>query len=221
MRHRVVTLLLVLSVTSCAPPPEARRVNEAPTRPSRPSSPRIATVEEPWTPQEREYLEPYRQGGRLFNVFKTAAHHPVLASSFDGFAFGHLNADSFTLPERDRELLILRIGWLCGSQYEWAQHARVARSIGMTDEELLRIIEGPAASGWTPIESTLLRAVDELHADAFITDATWADLAEHYDTQQLMDLVFAVGAYATVSMVLNSFGVQLDDGLTGFPISPE
>ncbi len=219
MRHPIVALLLAVAVVCCAPPREANQdLGEVLTRPSRPSSPRIAPVEEPWTAQQRTYLEPYQREGRLFNVFKTAAHHPALASSFDGFAFGHLNADSFTLPARDRELLILRIGWLCASEYEWAQHARVARSIGFTDAEFLRIIEGPAASGWTPTESALLRAVDELHSDAFITDATWAELAEHYDTQQLMDLVFAVG---TVSMVLNSLGIQLDDGLTGFPVAPQ
>jgi alkylhydroperoxidase family enzyme len=89
----------------------------------------------------------------LFNVFKTAAHHPDAAGSFDAFAFGHINSDANTLSPRHRELLILRIGWLCRSEYEWAAHSDVARSIGFSEEDLVRITEGPDASEWTPFRS--------------------------------------------------------------------
>ncbi len=60
--------------------------------------------------------------------------------------------------------------------------------------------------------------MDELHSDAFISDSTWQSLSEHFDTQQMMDIVFTVGQYNLVSMALNSFGVQLDDGLPGWDI---
>ena len=50
-----------------------------------------------------------------------------------------------------------------------------------------------------------------------ITDATWQALSERYDTKQLMDLVFTVGQYNLVSMALNTLGVQLDEGVDGFP----
>jgi alkylhydroperoxidase family enzyme len=152
------------------------------------------------------------------NVFKTVAHHPDLAKSLDAFAIGHiLNSESSTLLPRHRELLILRIGWLCKSEYEWSAHSRIARDIGFTDDELIRITTGPGAPEWTPFEATLLRAVDELHSDAFVTNATWQALSEQYDTQQLMDLVATVGTYNMVSMILNSWGVQLEEGFTGFP----
>jgi 4-carboxymuconolactone decarboxylase len=180
--------------------------------------PRIPPVEkEEWTDGQRDYLEPYEKAGRLYNVFKTAARHPELARSFDAFAVGHINGPSNTLPARDRELVILRIGWLCGSEYEWAQHSRIARLIGLTDGELVRITQGPDAPGWTPFNATLLRAVDELHRDSFLSDPTWQALGAEYDARQLMDLVFTVGTYNLVSMALNSWGVQLDEGLAGFP----
>jgi 4-carboxymuconolactone decarboxylase len=67
----------------------------------------------------------------------------------------------------------------------------------------------------------LLQAADELHADAFITDATWNALAKRYNQQQLMDVVATVGQYNLVSMFLNSFGVQLDKGVPGFPIAKD
>ena len=76
--------------------------------------------------------------------------------------------------------------------------------------------QGRDAGGWDAFDATLLRAADELHADAFISDATWTALSERYTTEQLMDVVFAVGQYNLVSMALNTFGVQLDTGVKGF-----
>ena len=122
-----------------------------------------------------------------------------------------------TLPPRDRELLILRIGYLRGSEYEWGQHTRIARSVGVTDDEILRVIDGPDAAGWSTFDSALLRAVDELHHDSEVSDATWAELSGRYDTRQLMDLVFTVGQYNLVSIALRTFRVPLDEGVEGFP----
>ena len=82
----------------------------------------------------------------------------------------------------------------------------------MTDSEIRRVGEGPQAAGWTAFEATLLRAVDELHADSFISDATWKGLVEKFNGQQLLDFVFTVGQYHLVSMVLNSVGIQLEEG---------
>jgi len=62
----------------------------------------------------------------------------------------------------------------------------------------------------------LLRATDELHKDAHISDATWQGLSKQYDKKQLMDVVFTVGQYNLVSMALNTLGVQLDGGLPTF-----
>ena len=118
-----------------------------------------------------------------------------------------------TLPPRERELVILRIGWLCRSGYEWGQHVRIARDSGLRDDEIARIARGPDAPGWSELDRALLRATDELHDDAFISDATWQALSQHLDTQQLIDLVFTVGQYQLVSMALNSFGVQPEPGL--------
>ncbi|MDH4016965.1 MAG: carboxymuconolactone decarboxylase family protein, partial [Actinomycetota bacterium] len=116
-----------------------------------------------------------------------------------------------------REIAILRIGWLCRSAYEWGQHVVIGKQCGLDDDDVRRIAEGADAPGWSPLEQAVIRAADELHGDAFVTDETWAALAEHYDTRQLMDLVFAIGQYNLVSMALNSFGVQPEEGLPPLP----
>jgi alkylhydroperoxidase family enzyme len=129
---------------------------------------------------------------------------------------GHILGSS-TLPPRERQILILRTGWLCRCEYEWSQHVIIGRMAGLSDDEIRRITEGPAAPGWDPFEAALLRAVDELRADAMIGDATWAMLTARYGTPELLDLIFTVGQYTMVSMALNTLGVALDPGVEGFP----
>ena len=76
---------------------------------------------------------------------------------------------------------------------------------------------GPDAPVWEPRDAALLRAVDEIDTDRYVSDATWKLLAEHLDRQQLMDLVFTVGNYDLLCMAFNTFGLRLDPGQEGFP----
>lgn len=180
------------------------------------SQPRIAPLTEAeWTDEQREVLEPVQREGRVYNVRATLSRHWVASKKF-GVWGSHIMGDTSTLVPRQREILILRIGWLCQAEYEWGQHVLYGKNAGLTDEEIARIKAGPDAEGWDAFDASLLRAADELHAGAFISDATWAALSERYNTQQLMDVVFTVGQYNLVSMALNTFGVQLDKGVKGF-----
>lgn len=184
------------------------------------TKPRLEPLaEEEWSDEARELLAGLRgpggAGARPLHIFATLAHHPKLLKRW--LVFGnHLLAKS-TLPPRDRELAILRVGWLCRAEYEWGQHVLIARGSGVSDEEISRIAAGPDAPGWDAGDAALLRAVDELHADAFVSDAVWNALAARYDTRQLLDLIFTVGQYHLVSMALNTLGVQRDPGVPGFP----
>jgi alkylhydroperoxidase family enzyme len=170
---------------------------------------------EPLTDDQLDPEVKAQLGGRILNIFRTLAHHPKLMKRW--LVFGNHVLSKSTLTPRDREIAILRVGWLCQAGYEWGQHVIIGKASGLSDEDIDRIIEGADAEGWSPAEKALLRATDELKDDSFISDATWSDLCEHYENKQLMDLVFTVGQYNLVSMALNTFGVQLDDGIDGFP----
>jgi alkylhydroperoxidase family enzyme len=148
--------------------------------------------------------------GRVLNIFKTFLHAPKALRAFLGWGNYILSRRS-ALPEREREMVILRTGWNCRSGYEFAQHARIGKDCGLTDADIAWIKQGPEAEGWSALESAMLRAADELHADQFVSEQTWNDLAELGDKGR-MDLVFTVGQYTQVSMMLNSFGIQLEDG---------
>lgn len=149
-------------------------------------------------------------GGRVLNIFRTLAHAPKALAAFLGWG-NYILSRRNALPEREREMVILRTGWLCKSGYEFAQHTRIGKACGLTDDEIARIKAGPDAPGWTPIESAMLRAADELVAHHFVSNETWAAL-EGLGNKGRMDLVFTVGQYTQVSMMLNSFGIQLEDG---------
>ncbi|MCH8813978.1 MAG: carboxymuconolactone decarboxylase family protein [Chloroflexi bacterium] len=180
------------------------------------SEPRIPPLEaSEWDENLAELKGQLESTDRVLNIYKTLARHPKLLKRWG--VFGTHVLFKSTLPARERELLILRTGWLCQSGYEWGQHVLIGRTAGLTDEEIDRVKEGPDAAGWASADADLLRAADELHNDSFISDATWNALSGRYDTQQMIDLIFVVGQYHTVSMALNSLGVQLDDGIEGLP----
>lgn len=111
------------------------------------------------------------------------------------------------LPKRDHELLAMRASYNCRSRFEWGEHAGFARNAGLTDDEITRIATGADAPGWTAAEAALLRAADELHRSADVTDATWAALASHYDDGQLVEVLYVVGQYTMLSYVANAAGV--------------
>lgn len=181
----------------------------------RPTQPRIEPLpEEQWSDEAKELLSKAQMHGRTLNIFKTLAHHPRLLKRW--MVFGNHVLFRSTLPPRERELVILRIGWLCQAEYEWGQHVIIGKQAGLTEEEIERIKLEPDSAGWSEFDAALIRATDELHEDACIAEATWQVLTTRYNTQQMLDLIFAVGQYNLVSMALNSLGVQLDEGIPGF-----
>ena len=183
-------------------------------------APRITPLPEAeWSEQLHRVLDATPPGFNVRlgenNIFPTLARHEGLFRAwlpFGGFLLGR-----GVLGARERELLILRTGCNCSSDYEWGQHARIAESIGIAPEEIGRVAKGPDADGWSPADATLLRAADELHADAKISEPTWAKLAERYDERALIEIAMLVGHYHMVAFALNSTGVELDEGLEGLP----
>lgn len=176
-------------------------------------NPRVPPVpEEEWNEAQQAALGGAKMGGRTLNIFKTLANHPGLAKRWMVFANHIMGKSSITL--RDREIIILRMGWLCKSGYEWGQHVVIGLQCDLSADEIEQIKTGAESSAWADNERLLLQATDELHADAFISDATWQGLSQYYDTEQLMDIVFTAGQYNLVSMALNTLGVQLDEGMT-------
>jgi|SRR5450756_231302 len=196
---------------------KGRRLSE-PRIPPRPSADWDAEAQDALTA-----LRPPGSAGRpteprrerpVSNILGIFSWHPALAKAF--FAFNNHLFRS-TLSARDREMATVRVAWLRRGEYEWAQHVRMAKTAGLSDEEVDAISAGADSPVWGPRDAALLRSVDEIVADRYVSDETWKRLAEHLDRKQLMDLVFTIGAYDLLAMAMNTFGLELDPGLSGFP----
>ncbi|MDH4145936.1 MAG: carboxymuconolactone decarboxylase family protein [Acidimicrobiia bacterium] len=149
------------------------------------------------------------------NVRATMAHHPVLNRAFGGFANAVLTECS--TPRRQRELVILRMGWNCQAVYEFGQHTMYGMAHGVTAEEVAAVTRPLVMHPWADDDRVLLQMVDDLHADDCVSDATWSELSDRWSTPEIFEFVMAALCYRVVSGFLNTCGVELDDGVPGWP----
>src|SRR5262245_8259673 len=103
------------------------------------------------TPDQKEVLAPMIARGRVLNIMRTLANKPKAAKRFMVWA-NYVMTERNDLPPREREIIILRIGYLCKSGYEWGQHVEFAKRAGLSVEEIERIKQGAGAKGWTEAE---------------------------------------------------------------------
>ena len=151
---------------------------------------------------------------RPSNALGLFANHPELAKPFLTYN-AYLLGRTATITPHIRELAILRVAWRRRCQYEWAQHVRLARKAGVTDEEIARIRAGATSEETGDgIVGLVIAAVDELDAHSTLSDETYRALADKFDDRQLMDLVFTIGTYGLLAMAFNAFGLELDPGLS-------
>lgn len=148
-------------------------------------------------------------------VFTTLARHRRLFRRWLVFAGALMPGGR--LPRADSELLILRVAHNCGSEYEWSQHERIARTAGLTADEVARVRLGASADGWSERQRLLLAAADELHAERSLSDPAWAALRPLCSDAELIELCMLVGHYEMLAMTLNALRVQPDPPPTGSP----
>lgn len=144
---------------------------------------------------------------RPLNVFTTLARHPDLFKRWLGFGGCLLDGK---IPARHRELVILKTAHLRGSDYEWAQHAPIAQSVGVSMEEIASLRAPVEAGDWDAEETVLLRAVEELDHDDTISDGTWEQLHRRMDDAMLIEFVMLVAHYQLLATTLKTLRVQLE-----------
>lgn len=140
-------------------------------------------------------------------VMELFAHHVPLTGTFMSFT-DVLAGDRAMLDPRLRELLILRVAWRTGSGYEWNQHARMGRDAGLTERQLRAVPEGTAAAVWSDQERSLLAAADEMIDRFAIGDDTWQRLTAAFEVAEVFEILFVVGGYLCLAVVLNSIGLR-------------
>ncbi|MFD0691671.1 carboxymuconolactone decarboxylase family protein [Actinomadura fibrosa] len=134
------------------------------------------------------------------------ARHPRVGAPW--LAFSGTLLDGGTLDPRDRELLILRVGWRTRCHYQWAQHVGMAEAAGLSPGQIAAVPRGADAGVWSERDRDLLRAADQLVDGHTVDDAVWRRLAGRFDERRLLELLFVVGGYVCLAMVLNSVGLR-------------
>ena len=177
---------------------------------------RLGPVEDP-SPEQAELLAPYRtfSGGEPYNIFRTLARHPKLFKRSMVLATGLLVKGN--LPPRVREIVILRVAWRAGSNYEWGQHVRIGLDSGLDEAEIAALAAEAAESTWSDADRLAISVTDELCAEDDLADATWDAALAQWGEQDLMELIFLVGNYRMLAGFLNAARFELDEGLEGFP----
>lgn len=182
---------------------------------ARPSAPRIQP--------RADLVDKIRERQRdspvnAINVSATLARNKPLNRAFGPFAQAVLFEGG--LSRRNVELAVLRMGWNCQAVYEFGQHTLFGRDAGLSGEEIYAVTRPLDQHPWTDEERTVLAVVDELYADDCVGEETWNAAAAIFDDAEMLHLVMAAGCYRVVSGVLNSCGVELDDGVPGWPSPP-
>ena len=144
------------------------------------------------------------QGGEPPPTISVLAHQPALLEPF--LTWAAALALEGKLPRRDHEILALRTARNFGSSFEWHEHVRFARSVGLNNDEIEHIRIEAGEHAWTAHEMALIQVADDLHTDHVIGDETWNALAAHYSDAELVEIPYIVGQYALLSMVANAIG---------------
>ncbi|WP_051062901.1 carboxymuconolactone decarboxylase family protein [Ilumatobacter nonamiensis] len=188
--------------------------DDAPDSP-RPSEPRIQPITEFDGELADIMATALTHDGTPLNIFGTLGRHPKLLKRFN--LLGGFILNKGLVPERERELVILRVGANARAEYEFGQHTVIGRRCGLTDDEIAALTRDPSDHAWSPADLALIALADDLHDDDCVSDATWSSLADTWTDEELIELLVVAGFYRLVSGFLNSTGVRLDDGIPGFP----
>lgn len=149
-------------------------------------------------------------------AFRTVANNPGVAR----VAFGQLMQllENNKLDIRLRELMIMRIGWVTGSAYEWTNHWRVATTAGLPPEDILAVRDWQNSGRLGPADRAILAATDESLAGKSISDATWAEVAKHVtDPAQQVEFIIAMGNWLMFSMLFRNLRIPLGEGVQVWP----
>ena len=149
-------------------------------------------------------------------AFRVVANNPGVARAAFGQLMQLLENNKFDL--RLREMMIMRIGWVTGSAYEWTQHWRIAIAAGIPPEDVLAVRDWRNSDRLTPADRAILAATDECLEGRTISDAIWAEVAKHVpDPGQQVEFVIAMGNWMSFSLLFRNLRIPLTPDLTPWP----
>ena len=164
---------------------------------------------------------PYADTAKLSETVKaTLARAPInimrmVANAsepvFNGF--GQFSAGFYQPSDLDpvlREVAILRVGYISKSAYEVFHHEGLGREVGLSDAQIAAIKAGRPDPVLTPAQQAVMAFADDVILNVRAGDATLAAVRAHLSDRAVVDLILVIGLYMTVSRLLETAGVELD-----------
>jgi alkylhydroperoxidase family enzyme len=118
------------------------------------------------------------------------------------------------LEARFRELAILRTGIVGDSRFEYSQHLKVSRMVGIPEEKLQAIKGWATSDKFDPAERAVLAATDELVGRNLVEDATFANLKQHFKDAQILELFYVIGLWRMHGMIVRALHLEYDNDTT-------
>lgn len=156
-----------------------------------------------------------QHNGLPANAWRELAHHPRILKRF--LLLGAAFTNQGTLPIRVREIIVLRLSWRTGCEYEFGNHILVASKSGFSDEEIWSLTTPDPDAEWSDDERLLITLVDELYKDDSISEATWVRLQGRWAPQSIIEMVTLAGLYRMLAGFVKSFEVPREDAVPGWP----
>ena len=150
-----------------------------------------------------------------YNLHRTLAHSPETLLKW--LPFGEHILLGNALPFREREIAILRVGWNCRCAYEWGMHTIVSQRGGFVEADFEALCVGADSPHWQPAEAAIIAAVDDMQSHWNIGPDSWERLSRHFSPQQIVDLIYLAGNFATIAVALNALRVPPEAGLPPLP----
>ncbi len=118
------------------------------------------------------------------------------------------------LPAKLRELAILRTGIVGDSRFEYSQHLKVARMVGVADDKLAAIKTWALSDRFTPSERAVMQVTDEIVGRNLVEDESFAALKLHLDDAQIMELFYVIGLWRMHGMIVRALHLEFDGDTT-------
>ena len=178
------------------------------------NSARIAPAAEPLPDDVRQAIDAVMRGQPPLVLFTTLARDRRLFFKF--FNSGLLDRGHLTI--RQREIVIDRVTAACGAEYEWGVHvAAFAAKAGLDEDQIASLTTGgPDDDCWDDADRVLIRFCDSLHRDCTVGDELWAELSGYHSDEAMLELLMLAGNYRTVSYLVNSLRLPLEQGARTF-----
>ena len=165
-------------------------------------------------PKSRELFDKIEaNGASVLNLYRAVAHSPSTIASF--VKLGNVLLNRADLPPKLRELAILRIATLLGSEYEWAQHLPIALEAGVTREQAESIRQWQDSADFDDQEQAVLRYTDEVTLNVEAADKTFEALTKYLSERQIVELTVSVGYWGMIARVLVPLKIEVEDRSVG------